>query len=434
MYGKRVSDSYPYRAIGKLFFKTLNGGGECSASLIKPGLIITAAHCATEYGGQWYTDFEFVPAYYNGEAPFGRWQYEEVRVTQAYKNGTSFCVQTGVGCVHDVAVLKLEGKVGADGQLYPVGAKVGWLGFAYRGLAFSDDIAQIAQFGYPGSHDGGELMQRTDAPAFLTRSVLEVETSSRQNHGSTGGPWIINFGEQAVLSGGVTLGEFPDSNLIIAVTSTLTLANVNRQMKASALTQANFGSMLNEFCPAQSTDLACVYNQSGVPSIDQDIRVELEVPRNGGIYTGIANIQGWAISPYGIDRIEVYIDGEYKFNGPYGGIRPDVGDAIPSINGSRYSGYSLAFGYINLSAGEHTIEAIAVSRTGDVNSSVSTFTVDKFHKDFIEYSDEVNPENSTVATDASGIYIQKLRVDGQQYDVKLEWNPATQGFEIVKID
>src|SRR6202035_1385518 len=44
LYGLATNTSYPYRAAGKLFFLIGNSSYVCSASLIKRGIVVTAAH------------------------------------------------------------------------------------------------------------------------------------------------------------------------------------------------------------------------------------------------------------------------------------------------------------------------------------------------------------------------------------------------------
>src|SRR4051812_25588310 len=70
--GTTTSNIYPYRAAGKLFFNIGNGSYICSASLIKRGVAVTAAHCVAEFGkNQLHSNWNFVPAYSNGVAPYG---------------------------------------------------------------------------------------------------------------------------------------------------------------------------------------------------------------------------------------------------------------------------------------------------------------------------------------------------------------------------
>ena len=66
---------YPYRATGKLFFNIGAATYVCSASLMKRGIIVTAAHCVANFGESppLYTNWQFIPGYSNGVAPFGIW-------------------------------------------------------------------------------------------------------------------------------------------------------------------------------------------------------------------------------------------------------------------------------------------------------------------------------------------------------------------------
>jgi hypothetical protein len=72
------------------------------------------------------------------------------------------------------------------------------------------------------------------------------------------------------------------------------------------------------------------------------------------------------------------VDGAYAFDAPYGASRGDVGDAFPDVDDSSNSGYSLAFAYSLLSAGEHSITAVAHSELGNTKEVTNTFTVVKF--------------------------------------------------------
>jgi hypothetical protein len=73
-FGDYTVQYYPYRAAGKLFFMIGGNTYLCSASLIKPGVVVTAAHCVANYGQrQFYTGWMYVPAYQNGTAPYGVW-------------------------------------------------------------------------------------------------------------------------------------------------------------------------------------------------------------------------------------------------------------------------------------------------------------------------------------------------------------------------
>src|SRR5215469_4596291 len=61
---------YPFRPTGRLFFNIGAATYVCSASLIKPGVIVTAAHCVANFGhSQFYSNWTFLSAYFNGSSP-----------------------------------------------------------------------------------------------------------------------------------------------------------------------------------------------------------------------------------------------------------------------------------------------------------------------------------------------------------------------------
>jgi V8-like Glu-specific endopeptidase len=107
-----TNTQYPYRASGKLFFQKAppdNSWYVCSASLIKRGVVATAAHCVADYGNStFYRNWHFYPGYRNGAAPYGMWTVSHVWVKTSYYNGTDNCYQYGVICPDDVATLLLN--------------------------------------------------------------------------------------------------------------------------------------------------------------------------------------------------------------------------------------------------------------------------------------------------------------------------------------
>ena len=110
-----TNDQYPYRASGKLFFNIENDTFICSASLINKGIVVTAAHCVSEFGqSKLFSNWHFVPGYRNGFAPFGDWTVAEAYVPTAYFEGTDICDPNnqGIVCQDDVAILVLNPKSG----------------------------------------------------------------------------------------------------------------------------------------------------------------------------------------------------------------------------------------------------------------------------------------------------------------------------------
>ena len=160
----------------------------------------------------------------------------------------------------------------------------------------------------------------------------------------------------------------------------------------------------------------------------------LEEPVNGAVHSGIGNLRGWAFNPLGVERIEIWIDGQFAFTAPSGGYRPDVGEAFPELLGAVNSGFSLAYGYSNLSPGEHMIEARAIDSVGDDVRSSSTFTVVAFDEIFIFPNETVDVGSATLSSQGDQLSIEGADVAGQAYNLLLEWRTAEQGFEIIEID
>ena len=162
-------------------------------------------------------------------------------------------------------------------------------------------------------------------------------------------------------------------------------------------------------------------------------RLMLEEPINGEIHGGVGNLRGWAVASEGIEKVEIFIDGEYAFDAPYGGARGDVGGAFPEVPDADQSGFSSAYAYSLLSSGTHTIKALAHTRAGTTKESAATFEVVKFKQAFISDPDAVDLTGTSCSVRSDEISVGNAQVDGDTYDVLLDWRTAEQGFEIVKV-
>jgi len=174
-------------------------------------------------------------------------------------------------------------------------------------------------------------------------------------------------------------------------------------------------------------------SNSVTPSAPEILRLALEEPLNGEIHMGIGNLRGWAVASSGITKVEVLVDGAYVYDAPYGGQRGDVGGAFSEIEGSDKSGFSLAYNYSALSAGEHTIDVVAYSESGDIERKSATFNVVKFAVNFISDPNAVNLNSATCSLAGDAIKLFDAYVDDFVYDVTLKWRKPEQGFEIIEI-
>ena len=162
-------------------------------------------------------------------------------------------------------------------------------------------------------------------------------------------------------------------------------------------------------------------------------RVALEEPVAREIHTGVGNIRGWAVASDGITKVEIWIDGVYAFDAPYGGERGDVGSAFPEIEDSANSGFGAAYNYSNLSAGSHSITAVAYTGAGETKESTKQFEVVRFPSSYIAAADAVDLNAASCSLESDEITIVDALVDGDVYDLGLKWRTAEQGFEIIEI-
>lgn len=244
-----VSASYPFRAAGKLYFKDGSGSYVCSASLIKRGVIVTAAHCVASFGEKrYFTNFTFVPALTGSTAPYGVWGYDKAVVMTSYYNGTDSCYQRGVICKNDVAVIRLAPKT--TNPTYP-GTSTGWFGYGWNGWGFtstSPRLTLVNQLGYPVSHDRGVRMQRTDAQGYINTTLSgNTVWGSRQTGGSSGGPELNNLGSMASLAG-TEWGTAEKPNMVIGTTSWGYTNNTIKVQGASPFTSTNIVPLVKAVC------------------------------------------------------------------------------------------------------------------------------------------------------------------------------------------
>jgi hypothetical protein len=162
-------------------------------------------------------------------------------------------------------------------------------------------------------------------------------------------------------------------------------------------------------------------------------KISLGEPITGETHSGIGNLRGWAISNNGIDRVEIFIDGKYMYDAPYGGLRVDVEAAFPNVDGSLLSGYSLAFGYADLGSGQHTVRAVAYDSLGNSTEQSSTFNVVVYEQNFINSNEVVDLSSSTISASGDEIMINDASIGQRSYNLKLKWRTAEQGFEVIEI-
>lgn len=219
--------SYPYRATGKLYFKIGSSTYVCTASLVKPGVLITAAHCVFNYGQSangWYSNWTWCPANTTSAGGvYGCYSGVQPRILTPYYNGTDVCTQTGVVCNNDLATIVLAPKNGVHAGTTVGYYNYGWNGYSYVTTSILGGVraVQISQLGYPVAFDSGYQMQRTDAVGwyYTSGNLKNTQIGSAQTGGSSGGPWLVNLGTTpSVNTASASLGTSPVQS-VVGVTS-----------------------------------------------------------------------------------------------------------------------------------------------------------------------------------------------------------------------
>ena len=140
------ASDYPSRIVGWLWSQAPDDSwSTCSATLVGPYTVITAAHCVYihEQNG-WIKQMVFLPGVTDPEsAPFGQFDWENINVLKGYienYDGTNY----GSAMPWDLAVITLAEDAGNQ---------LGWIGFRV------DDASQWAAtiIGYPGDKPDGTM-------------------------------------------------------------------------------------------------------------------------------------------------------------------------------------------------------------------------------------------------------------------------------------
>jgi V8-like Glu-specific endopeptidase len=209
-------NTWPYSAVGKLFFTIPPGASEpagnyvCSGSVFFDShTVITARHCMYDYPtGKAYSNFVFFPAWNNGPNP-------------AYHNGwTVRALWTWVGNAatmdFDIGFLQLNdatgfGCNGSSGTL-PIWNYTGSLGAWIFGNVGQYATIQEDLFGYPQAAPfNGNTMFQDEAIVGTTNpngTANIVELGNPQTGGTSGGPWIVGLDPNSAPNGTNNTGNF----------------------------------------------------------------------------------------------------------------------------------------------------------------------------------------------------------------------------------
>lgn len=164
-----------------------------------------------------------------------------------------------------------------------------------------------------------------------------------------------------------------------------------------------------------------------------DLEIAVDQPIRNSVNSGIGMVRGWAVSSEPIERVEVYIDGTYRFDAPHGDQRNELTNRFPDNERADESGFSTAFNWNQLGSGQHEITIRAIDTFGSSKERTFNFAVTTFDKGFIKASDVFELGWSSISGLGNSFMIRGALIDGAYYDITLQWQPRSQNFEIVGI-
>lgn len=166
---------------GRVFFTFQGRNASCSGNAVtsaNKSTVITAGHCV-KLEGAFHTNWAFVPAYNNGNAPFGTWTARATLATPQWVASEDINFDVGAAVVNTLNGQSLTDVVGA------------------QGVAFNQPRAQnMYAFGWPAAapYDGTRMIYCSGRTfnAFLSTGI---GMTCNMTGGASGGPWFQGFSE-----------------------------------------------------------------------------------------------------------------------------------------------------------------------------------------------------------------------------------------------
>ena len=99
-------------------------------------------------------------------------------------------------------------------------------------------------------------------------------------------------------------------------------------------------------------------------SDDEETIGDIDWPIDGNLYSGIMQVNGWALDWQGVQRVEVLVDGTSVGTATYGFARPLITPVYPGYPDRALPGWQLSFDTTDFSNGEHYLEVVVTDDLG----------------------------------------------------------------------
>jgi hypothetical protein len=184
--------SQPTSTNGKVFFTDGGTPYVCSGTAVLSGnssTVWTAGHCVHDGSSGFHTNWAFVPAYADGNRPYGTWTARTLLTTSGWASSEDFSYDLGAAVVSTQAGATLTSTVGG------------------RGIAFNYNRNQnYAAYGYPAAPPfNGQRLWVCNSPLRYNDNSNNPPTMGidcDMTGGSSGGGWIVGSSVHSVNSYG----------------------------------------------------------------------------------------------------------------------------------------------------------------------------------------------------------------------------------------
>ena len=180
------------RTNGKVFFTDGGASYVCSGTAVLSGnrsTVWTAGHCVHDGGSGFHTNWAFVPAYADGQRPYGTWTARRLATTSGWANNGDFSYDLGAAAVNLQSGVALTDRIGG------------------RGVAFNYNRSQTYNaHGYPAAppFNGQRLWVCTSGLRYNDNSANPptMGIDCDMTGGSSGGGWLVGSSVYSVNSYG----------------------------------------------------------------------------------------------------------------------------------------------------------------------------------------------------------------------------------------